>query len=175
MLQHLNVFLLVNKIHLLKITVHIYYTRLNTYQDRTSNHGPIGCTQVFSYFYKAKPLNMSVLIQKERHLKQPWGQISQPACYFPSILQIAQRQLFLWCISMQGLFRRALTTLGQAVCKFHLDGCLMKALHKAYIYKGIHSKSLLNLWLQRELLVQNLVYTLFWYIDMTTPFTVKQF
>lgn len=39
-----------------KPEAHTYYTRLNT-RNRTSNHRPISCTQVFSYFYKAKPSN----------------------------------------------------------------------------------------------------------------------
>lgn len=52
---------------------------------------------------------------------------------------------------------------------------LAAALHKAHIYKPIHSKPSLSLRLQRKPSVQNLVHTLFRCIDMTPPFTVKQF
>lgn len=78
-----------------------------------------------------------------------------PACYSPC------KQL---CPSPreQGRCRPALARLGQAGCSPSQSSHL-------------HSKSSLSLQLQRKPSVQNLVYTLFWCIDVTPPFTVKQF
>lgn len=94
--------------------------------------------------------------------EQPWGQMWAPRCLlFPSTLHTAPVT--------------APESRAHADLPWPRRGRLAAALHKAHIYKHIHSESSLSPPLQRKPSVQNLGYTLFWCIDRTPPFTVKQF